>query len=39
LCCNYTSFYQDLVDQVGFTAGYDSVKRFSGTLVAREPER
>ena len=36
---NYTAIYQDLVDQFGFTAAYSSVKRFAGTLVAREPEQ
>ncbi|SFB13867.1 Transposase [Collimonas sp. OK607] len=36
---NYTAIYQDLVDQFGFTAAYNSVKRFAGTLVAREPEQ
>jgi transposase len=36
---NYTAIYQDLVDQFGFTGAYNSVKRFAGTLVAREPEQ
>ena len=36
---NYTSIYQDLVDQSGFTASYNSVKRFAGTVVAKEPEQ
>ena len=36
---NYTSIYQDLVDQFGFTASYNSVKRFAGTVVAKEPEQ
>ena len=36
---NYTAIYQDLVDQVGFAASYNSVKRFPGTVVAKEPEQ
>ena len=36
---NYTAIYQDLVDQVGFAASYNSVKRFAGTVVAKEPEQ
>lgn len=36
---NYTAIYQDLVDRFGFTAGYNSVKRFAGTVVAKEPEQ
>ena len=36
---NYTSIYQDLVDQFGFTGRYNSVKRFAGRLVQREPEQ
>ncbi len=39
LCRTYTSIYQDLVDQFGFTGRYNSVKRFAGRLVQREPER
>ena len=34
---NFTAIYQDLVDQFGFAASYNSVKRFAGTLIAREP--
>jgi transposase len=36
---NYTAIYQDLVDRFGFAAGYNSVKRFAGTVVAKEPEQ
>lgn len=36
---NYTAIYQDLVDRFGFAASYNSVKRFAGTLVAKEPEQ
>ncbi len=36
---NYTAIYQDLVDQYGFTGRYNSVKRFAGRLVQREPEQ
>ena len=36
---NFTAVYQDLVDQFGFTAGYNSVKRFAGTLIEHEPEQ
>ena len=36
---NFTAIYQDLVDQFGFVAGYNSVKRFAGTVVAKEPEQ
>jgi hypothetical protein len=36
---NYTAIYQDLVDQFGFAAGYNSVKRFAGTVVDKEPEQ
>lgn len=36
---NFTSIYQELVDRFGFAAGYNSVKRFCGTVVAREPEQ
>jgi transposase len=36
---NAMSIYQDLVEQHGFTHAYNSVKRFVGTLKAREPER
>ena len=34
---NFTAIYQDLVDQFGFSAGYNSVKRFAGTLIEHEP--
>ena len=36
---NATSLYQDLVEQHGFVAKYNSVKRFVATLRARAPER
>ena len=36
---NDTAIYQDLVNQVGFTGRYNSVKRFAGRLVQREPEQ
>ncbi len=36
---NALSIYQDLVDEHGFTAKYNSVKRFVRTLRAIEPER
>lgn len=36
---NAMSIYQDLVDRHGFTAKYDSVKRYVGRLRQREPER
>lgn len=36
---NYTAIYQGLVDGFGFAAGYNSVKRFAGTVVAKEPEQ
>jgi transposase len=36
---NYTAIYQDLVDQFGFSGRYNSVKRFAGRLVQREPEQ
>ena len=36
---NFTSIYQDLVDQFGFTGAYNSVKRFAGKLQEREPEQ
>lgn len=36
---NYTAIYQDLVDQFGFGGHYNSVKRFAGRLVQREPEQ
>lgn len=34
---NFTAIYQDLVDQFGFSASYNSVKRFAGTLVEHDP--
>jgi transposase len=34
---NFTAIYQDLVDQFGFNAGYNSVKRFAATLVSQDP--
>ena len=34
---NFTAIYQDLVDQFGFAAGYNSVKRFAGTVIEHEP--
>lgn len=36
---NAVSIYQDLVEEHGFTHGYNSVKRFVAKLRAREPER
>ena len=38
---NYTSIYQDLVDQFGFTGRYNSVKRFVGRIggAPRSPGR
>ncbi len=36
---NYTAIYQDLVDQFGFTGGYNSVKRFAGRLARSAPEQ
>lgn len=36
---NYTAIYQELVDQHGFIGSYNSVKRFSGRIVRREPEQ
>ncbi len=36
---NEQSIFQDLVEQHGFTHGYNSVKRFVRTLKVREPER
>src|SRR3546814_8364279 len=36
---NFTSVYQDLVDQFGFTGAYNSVKRFAGKLQEHEPEQ
>lgn len=34
---NFTAIYQDLVDQFGFSASYNSVKRFAATLVEQDP--
>jgi transposase len=34
---NFTAIYQDLVDQFGFSASYNSVKRFAGTLIEDDP--
>ena len=34
---NFTAVYQDLVDQFGFTASYNSVKRFASSLIEHEP--
>ena len=34
---NFTAIYQDLVDQFGFAAGYNSVKRFAGAVIEHEP--
>ena len=36
---NATAIYQDLVDQHGFTAGYESVMRFARKLRHHEPEQ
>ena len=36
---NATAIYQDLVDQFGFAAGYNSVRRFVRKLRQREPEQ
>jgi transposase len=36
---NFTAIYQDLVDQHGFSASYNSVKRFAATIVERDPEQ
>jgi transposase len=36
---NYTAIYQSLVDQFGFGGAYNSVKRFCGGIVQREPEQ
>lgn len=35
---NYTSIYQDLVDQFGFSGAYNSVKRFATQIVTAEPQ-
>ncbi len=34
---NFTAVYQDLVDQFGFSASYNSVKRFAATLIEHDP--
>ena len=34
---NFTAIYQDLVDQLGFSASYNSVKRFASTLIEHDP--
>ena len=34
---NYTAIYQDLVDELGYTGGYNSVKRFAGKLREVDP--
>jgi transposase len=34
---NFTAIYQDLVDQFGFGASYNSVKRFGATLIEQDP--
>lgn len=34
---NFTAIYQDMVDQFGFHASYNSVKRFAATLVEQDP--
>jgi len=36
---NFTAIYQDLVDQQGFAAGYNSVKRFAGGLRQQDPQQ
>ena len=36
---NYMAFYQDLVDNHGFTGACNSVKRFAGGLCKHEPEQ
>lgn len=36
---NAMAVYQDLVDQFGFTAAYNSVKRFAARLRKREPQQ
>jgi transposase len=33
---NFTAIYQDLADQFGFSASYNSVKRFAGTLIKHD---
>lgn len=36
---NYTAIYQDLVDTLGFSGAYNSVKRFAGGLCQRAPDQ
>jgi transposase len=36
---NFTAIFQDLVDQFGFSAGYNSVKRFAATMVEQDPKQ
>ena len=36
---NFTAIYQDLVDQFGFSASYNSVKRFAATMVEQDPKQ
>ncbi len=36
---NFPAIYQDLVDQFGFSASYNSVKRFAATLVEQDPQQ
>ena len=36
---NFTAIYQDLFDQFGFRASYNSVKRFAATIVEQDPEQ
>ena len=36
---NYTAIYQDLVDRYGFTASYNSVKRFAGGMRQQDPQQ
>jgi hypothetical protein len=34
---NFTAIYQDLVDHFGFSASYNSVKRFAGSMIEHDP--
>jgi hypothetical protein len=34
---NYTAIYQELVDRLGFAGACNSVKRFTGSVGAKEP--
>lgn len=36
---NYTAIYQELVDRFDFSGAYNSVKRFAGSVVAKEPAK